>query len=49
MKKKLLTFLLAIFMVVPVVGCGDPDLSATPDNDQAKILLDFIFVFYKQV
>ena len=41
MKKKLLTFLLAIFMVVPVVGCGDPDLSATPDNDQAKILLDF--------
>lgn len=41
MKKKLLTFLLAIFMVIPVVGCGEPDLSGNPESDQTKILLNF--------
>lgn len=41
MKKKLLTCLLAIFMVIPIVGCGDPDLSRNPEGNEVKVLLDF--------
>ncbi|MBR3891665.1 MAG: hypothetical protein IKJ30_06335 [Bacilli bacterium] len=41
MKKKILTCLLAIFMMIPIVGCGDPDLSRNPEGNEVKVLLDF--------
>ena len=41
MKNKLTTLLLAIFMVIPIVGCGDPDLDTNPGANETKILLEF--------
>ena len=42
MKKKLITLLLAIFMIVPIVGCeGEPDLNSEPGSNQTKIMLQF--------
>ena len=42
MKKKLITLLLAIFMIVPIVGCeSEPDLSSEPSSTQTKIMLQF--------
>ena len=41
MKRKLLTFLLAIFMIVPLAGCGEPSLSGEPGTGETKILVHF--------
>lgn len=42
MKKSFITLLLAIFMVIPIVGCGEPNMDGDPDANQAKIVLNFV-------
>lgn len=41
MRKKFLTLFLSVFMVLPIVGCGEKGMNETPDAEELKIVLHY--------